>query len=258
MKRLRPALLLALALLCGCDSSWVMNLMTPKEDERVARGYLALMRSHDLERIEKDLDPALQNDNVRETLARMVPQMPAQQPLSSKIVGAHTWRGQDVYVSNISFELHYPDLWMLANVAVQKKHGQSTIVGLNIVPMSDSLENLTRFSLAGKSGAQYAILALAVAAAVLTLAALVRALRTPGLERRWLWIIFILVGFGKLAVDWSTGVVSLKLPALQLFSASALAPLYGSWTVAASLPLGALVFLLRRRGVPARAPATSP
>ena len=256
MKRLGP-LLLALTMLCGCDPSWVMNLMTPKEDERVARGYLELLRSHDLERIEKDLDQTLQNDTVRETLARMVPQMPAQQPLSSRIVGVHTWRGQDVYVSNISFELHYPDLWLLANVAVQKKHGQSTLVGLNIVPMSDSLENLTRFSLAGKSRLQYAILGLAVAAAAVTLLALVRAIRTPGLRWRWLWIVFILVGFGKAAVDWSTGTLSVKLLALQLCSASALAPFYGSWSVAVSLPLGELVFLLRGRGASASAPAAS-
>lgn len=86
---------------------------------------------------------------------------------------------------------------------------------------------------------------------MLSIYALVRAMRTPGLRRRRLWLIFILVGFGELAVDWSTGVLSLKLLALQLCSAAALAPLYGSWSVAVCLPLGALVFLLRPRNAPA-------
>jgi len=61
----------------------------------VARGYLALLMSHELERIGQDLDPTLHNDSVRETLARLVPQMRARQPLSSKIVGVHAWRGLD-------------------------------------------------------------------------------------------------------------------------------------------------------------------
>ena len=151
-------------------------------------------------------------------------------------------------MSNVCFELHYPVLWLLADGAAQNTHGHATLVRLNSAPRSDSLENLTRCSLAGKSGAQYAILGCVAAAAVLSVYALVRAMRAPGLR-----LIFILVGFGKLAVDCSTGVLSLKLPALQLCSAAALAPLYRSWSVAVCLPLGALVFLLRPHNAPAAA-----
>jgi hypothetical protein len=52
---------------------------------------------------------------------------------------------------------------------------------------------------------------------------------------------------GKFSVNWTTGQWAVSLTSVQLFCASAFAPLYGPWTIAVSLPLGALVFLLLRR-----------
>jgi len=66
-----------------------------------------------------------------------------------------------------------------------------------------------------------------------------------------LWGLFILFGIGKVAVNWTTGQWEASPLALQLFSASAGASLNGPWVFAVSLPLGAIVFLLRRQSIQA-------
>jgi hypothetical protein len=65
--------------------------------------------------------------------------------------------------------------------------------------------------------------------------------------RKWLWVLFILLGLGKLAVNWSTGEWQVMPLAVQVFSASIFSSPYSPWILAVSFPLGAIVFLFRRR-----------
>jgi hypothetical protein len=64
------------------------------------------------------------------------------------------------------------------------------------------------------------------------------------LPRKWLWVLFILAGVGKFAVNWTSGEWGIAPLSLQLLSASAVASLYGPWILSFSLPLGAIVFLV--------------
>ncbi|MBI1397584.1 MAG: hypothetical protein GC151_16545 [Betaproteobacteria bacterium] len=80
-----------------------------------------------------------------------------------------------------------------------------------------------------------------------TLYALVACIRTRVPRRKWLWIVFIVLGVGKLAVDWTIGECRVFPASMQLFSASAFSSPYGPWTVAVSLPVGAIEFLLYRK-----------
>jgi hypothetical protein len=63
---------------------------------------------------------------------------------------------------------------------------------------------------------------------------------------KWLWVLFILFGVMQFTLDWNTGQHQIGYYALNLFSASAVAQPYGSWVLSVSLPLGALVYLVRR------------
>ena len=65
--------------------------------------------------------------------------------------------------------------------------------------------------------------------------------------RKWPWILFILFGFGNLAVNWSTGEFGFSTLAIQMFSASASATPHGPWIISISLPLGAVCFLIFRK-----------
>jgi hypothetical protein len=68
-------------------------------------------------------------------------------------------------------------------------------------------------------------------------------------RRKWLWIIFILIGFGKLSLNWTTGQILFNPLSfyVQLFSVAVIkhGP-YAPWIFSISIPLGAIIFFLKK------------
>jgi len=239
--------MLSLVAFTGCDQEASIEKFSSPEEQATVKVYVEHLRSHDFDEIEKALDPSIRTAGIRDTLTKMAALVPNEEPTSVKLVGVQTFNAPDAKTVNTTLEYNFGDKWLLANVAVQEKQGAKTIIGFNVYPTSQSLEAQNRFTLAGKSAIHYSVLTAAISAVLLTLYALVICARTRFPKRKWPWFIFILIGVGKLAVNWTTGEWSVMPLSVQVFSAGVLAPLYGPWTVAASLPLGAIVFLFYKK-----------
>jgi hypothetical protein len=239
---------LFLAVLSGCDQATLMKKMTPQEDEAITRRYVDDLRQNRFDQIEQDLNPGLKDSNMHGTLASIAAMFPAQEPVSTKVVGFRSFLGNDRR-TEITLEYEFPQKWLLAEVVTQQSGGVRTIVGFHVTPIADSLENLNRFTLAGKSTSQYAILSLAVLAPLFSLYVFVVCIKTTMGKKKWLWLIFILLGIGKFIVNWTTGQVFLTPLAIQLPAAGANAQLYGPWLVYVSMPLGAIIFLIMRKSL---------
>ena len=108
----------------------------------------------------------------------------------------------------------------MANVVLQKEGSDTVVTGVNVQPLRDSLENINRFTFEGKGGVHYAVFAVAVIVPLFVLSALVLCVRTPIPKRKWLWILFVLVGFAQLTLNWSDGNVNINPLSVQLFGAS--------------------------------------
>jgi len=234
------------AFLVGCDQATLMKKWTPPEAESIARGYVDLLREGKFDQLERDLDPSIADSNVRDTFTKMAELFPAENPESVKVVGAHIFHAPEYSTTDITLEYQFPSKWLLASVVTRRKGDASTVIGFHVNPISDSLENLNKFTLVRKSAAQYLILTLAVGCLLFSLYVLVLCIRTKNFKTKWLWILFILVGVGKVAVNWGTGQWTFQVIAIQIPCFSMVHPLYGPWTVAAHLPLGAIAFLHRR------------
>jgi hypothetical protein len=235
-----------LLMITGCNQASMIRKMISAKDEAVAKGYINLLRQNKLEQIEKDLDPSIRRPDLHETLIKMAELVPPQDPKTVKVVGVNVFHGQGFIRTNITFEYQFPNKWVIINVAVQKKSGMSTIIGFNVNPISDSIENTNRFTLFGKTPLHYLVLSSAILALLFCLYTLIVCIRTKLEKRKWLWIIFIILGIGKVSINWTTGQWSFTPLAVQLFSAAASAAFYGPWIISVSLPLGAIVFLLRK------------
>jgi hypothetical protein len=223
-----------------------MKRFAPLQDEPVARQYLELLMPGKVDAIEHDMDPAVVDVDVRDKLVKMADTLPAKTPKSIKVVGAMSHKGEGVSESDITFECEFQSRWYLVNVALQRKGSVTTVLGLGVTPLSDSVENLNRFTLLGKSAVQYLVLALAVSSLLFSFYVLVMCKRTKRGTKRWLWMVLVLVGVGKFAVNWNTGQWTFTILAVQIPSAGATAPFYAPWTIAAYLPLGAIIFLNER------------
>lgn len=236
------------AFLVGCDSATLVKKWTPPENESTARRYVDLLQQGKLDQITRDLDPSLWGEpNAQDTFAKMAAIVPAGIPESVKVVGVHISQGPGYSTTGITLEYQFPRKWLLLEVVTKKEGNVSTVVGFHVTPLSDSLENLNKFTLVGKSAVQYSILALAVCSLVFSFYVLVLCIRPKDGKAKWLWMPFILVGVEKLAVNWTTGQLTFGVLAIQIPCITVSRPPYGPWTVGAWLPLGAILFLNRQR-----------
>jgi hypothetical protein len=255
------ASLIFCVLLTGCDQAALMKKFTPQADEAVAREYAELLRQGKFEKIEHDLDPSVADSTLSDTLSKMAALFPADPPESVKVVGAHIFHTRELSKSDITLEYQFPTKWLLVNVATQKKEDISTLVRLNVTPLTDSLENLNKFTLIGKSFLQYLTLICAVGSLLFTFYVFALCVRSKHIRPKWLWSIIVLIGFGYFSVNWGTGEWTYQLFAIQIPCFSMIHPFYGPWSVAAYFPLGAIVFLQRKmkiRGESIPEPAHSP
>lgn len=236
-------------LLVGCDEAALMKKWTPPEAESIARKYVDLLREGKLDLIERDLDPSIMDSDVGGTFAKMAAMFPAEAPESIRVVGAHVLHRPESTATNITLEYQFPKKWLLVDLTTQRTRNVSTIVGFHVQPLRDSLQNLNRFTLVGKSTDQYLFLIIAIGSLLFSLYVFVLCIVTKNEKRKWLWMLFILLGVSKLAVNWTTGQWNVTLLAIQIPCAMATAPLYGPWTVAASAPLGAILYLIRREKI---------
>lgn len=245
------AILIAFITLSGCDQAAMMDKTAPTENVEAAKRYIALLRNHQYDLIEKDLDPSIKPANIEEILAGMAAMIPPQEPIAVKVVGVQTFTAttndETSTTTNITFEYEFSDRWLLANVATQKTETGFSIVGFRINPMPDSLENTNRFTLSGKEPLHYLVLTLAIIIPIFIIYALVLCVRTKMEKRKWLWILFIIIGIGQFTINWATGQWTLSPFSIQIMGTGAFAPLFGPWILTVSVPIGAIVFLLRRK-----------
>ncbi len=240
------SLLGSLFLIASCNQGRLIDKTVSPQDEFRAKNYVDLLRNSRFDEIETTADPSIQDAGTRDQLVAMAAMFPAQIPLSVKVVGVNTFYSPVAAGTNLTLEYEFPGKWLLANVVTQKKNGATTLTGFHVTPIADSLENLNRFSLAGKSPSHYAVLLLGIAAVLLSIYAFVVCLRARLGRSKWFWAIICLLGVGQLGINWTTGQVGFALLAIHLPPAGASAALYGPWVVYVALPVGAILFLMLR------------
>jgi hypothetical protein len=244
----RPIIVMVLlSELVGCNQADLIQKFASPADQALARNYIDLLRQRQIDRIEKATDPSIADETLHGKLVQMADLIPTGEPTSVLLVGAYRTNVGESSTVNLTYEYGFSGRWILSNVAVKTQAGKTSIVGISVIPQPESLEEQHKFKLVDKTVTQYLVLALVIVLPLLTLFALVVCIRTRMNGRKWPWILFVICGFGKLAVNWTTGEWSFLPVAFQVASASVFAPLYGQWTLAVSLPLGAIIFLLRRR-----------
>jgi hypothetical protein len=243
----------ALALM-GCDQQAFLNKIASAQDQEEAKADISDLRARRFDEIEKRLDPSLKSEKTHAELIRMAGFFPDAEPTSETLVGARSQFNSETTLKEMTFEYAYPDnRWLVFTVGTREASGTRVLTRLQIVPESKSLAQQNAFHLSGKTPAQYGLVALSIIFPLLTVFAFVLMLMSGNLGRKWVWGLFILFGIGKVTVNWTTGEWQVSPLFLQLFSASAGATLNGPWVFSVSLPLGAILFLLRRRSLIAKA-----
>ena len=239
---------LALLSLSGCDNSALIDKLMPKEEAQFAKEYIALYPQGKIDEILQKSDPNALNAQNVDVLKQIAGFFPPEKPIEIKLLGSNTIKSSSGAAYNFAFQYHYPSKWLQVDVGLTKAHGQLLATGIYVQPLNESLEVSNKFSLQDKTWKHYSMFGTAITLPLFVLYALVLCIRTPIPKRKWLWIIFILIGVPTLSLNWTTGEFWLDPLRFLLFSAAYWMPSPSAAVIIQiSLPIGAIVFLYKRK-----------
>jgi hypothetical protein len=235
--------------LTACTAKELVEKMADPEKLKIARSYHERLVAGEVEVLAAELDPAIRTGKEIEQLNFMRTLIPPGPPRSVEIVGyyMHYTNGQVSY--NVTHQYAYEGKWVISNVVwTDKGNATRQILGMNITPLDQSLQEIHAFTFRRAGLAHYLVLIAAMVIPVFVLVTLVVCIRTKLPRRKWLWVLFILVGFGQVSLNWTTGETAVRPLHFQLFGAGvSFGGLYGPWMLMVSVPVGAIAFWFKRR-----------
>ena len=148
-----------------------------------------------------------------------------------------------------------PEAAALVFTTAETESGKTLLTRFYCEPSPRNLMDRYPFKLAGVSLIHYLFLVGMLATVGLILGAVTVCVRSA-VRRKLLWLLLILVGFGKLTLYWMPGPFAWAMARVEPVSLSLLGvgmvkyPLYDPWALSLSIPVGAVIFLIRHRGRP--------
>jgi hypothetical protein len=236
-----------MVLLSGCNQAAELKRLTPPEHDRLAREFLAAVRTRDSISILKQVTPSLQTPGSLDSLWAVASQLPGGQIDTLRQVGINRVRASGTYTTSLAYEIHTPAGWGLAVVNILEASGHRSVEGFHTERLPAAIQTTNGFSLRGGNPFGFLVLLLALGCAGFTIVAAVMVVRER-IPRRWLWAMFALLGVAPVTVNWTTGQVSFQLLSVALFSAGFVsAGLGGPWLVSAAFPIGAIAAVRKVR-----------
>lgn len=239
------ALVLALPL-AGCDAQTLIRKFAPAEESAIAERHLHEIRSGQFERFLNRVDPQNRSDFAR-VLPALKAMVPRETPKSVKLIGSRTSHNSNSTEYALTYEYEYSRNWLVTQIVLQRNGSALKITGVNFTPLANSVEHFNRFTLSGKGARHFVFLIAAPLILIFIVWTAITCWRTPVPKRKWLWMIFILLGLGSLTLNWTSGEVEYQVLGVSFLGVGFSKDFYGPLLLQISLPVGAAVFWLRRK-----------
>lgn len=232
-------------LLFACSSDAAIQKATPREDDVFARQFIAQLNRGNIAEAKRALIPAIPAAQADAGLQQIADILHGRQADSMRVVNVQWVMGENK-VTDLTYEIRYRDSWVLADIQILDSANTRQIIGAHAKEISSTVLEQNALTLRGKSAIYYLFLICALAALLFSLYTCVTVIRSK-MPRRWLWALLALIGLIQFTLNWTTGETSLQLIRVQLLCASIFRPggPYVPWFFSFSLPLGALVSLVR-------------
>ena len=245
------AILLCLLTLTACDQQAALESFVPQAESAQARKFLAQLAARDFDAVEAQLDSSLQSPDVSAKLKEVAAQIPRGEPKSITTIGAHTYKVSRNTTYSLTYDYEYAESWLVANVVLEKVGETVTVSGVHVTPTPQSQKSLNEFRFTNKGVLHYVFLTLAILIPVFCVATIIACKRTKIHKRKWLWYIFIGLGFVQVSLNWTTGQTNVvPLSFLLLGAGFNQAGPHAPLILTFAVPVGAIVFWLRRKTLP--------
>lgn len=259
IRSIKPVL--AAALICCCvvlgtsAGAFDTAIFDTSEDEARADKLLSHLRAGDYESLFALLPEGTNQDEIKVKFDEMKAAIPEGDPVAYERVGWNfstikSINGPETKTTNIQLEYEFEGAWVLLTTAFVEADGITELKTFRVHQLEQSLRETYKVDWSEAGLVNYVFVGLAIIIPIFILVTVVICARTKNVRRKWLWIIFILFGITSYEFNWTTGSVSAHWGQFQFLGAgyeqaNGFAPLI----ISISLPLGAALFLWRRRHV---------
>jgi hypothetical protein len=236
-------------LLSGCEGYPRKSLdeIAPKEAQEFAQSFLGILENRDYGKARSLLSREIVKPGLKSNLERMASLLNKSEAVTKEIVACTVSEKDNRKRSNLTYQYSFENDWILASVVVESISGRQRIVGISVKPIPKSLKEIHAFTFSGKKFQHYFILAVAAFIPLLILYSLIICIRSK-VSRKWLWVIFVLIGIGRIHLNWTTGEAGINPLGLHLQllgSGISQSNPYAPWIVTISFPVGAILFFHR-------------
>jgi hypothetical protein len=239
---------LSLLIIAGCGPLAEITADVPPAEDELAKRCVALLAAKDFAAVEALMTPEIVSAEFRTSLVELAAFLPEDAPRAIQLDYYGIFNTDGVPRVDIFYLYQFDNSWMLIEVVLEKRGDALLVAGIQLDNTVRAWTEANKFTFAGKSLQHFAIFAITIFNPIFIVFALILCIRTPMPRRKLLWIIFILVGITQIQLDWTSGDVSFDLVAASLLAAgfwkaSAASPLI----LSVGIPLGAIIFLLKRK-----------
>lgn len=221
----------------------------PWEDRLFTKEIFESLEAGDVETIAGHVHNDLIND-VRDQLPLVISALGLGEPLSKQMLEWQMVSNEQGNRHTILCQYRFPNIWVAVSLVFKTWGTQKKIIGLSIEHNDKPLHEVHAFAFFSKTAFHYLFLFLTVCVVVFCAATLVICIRSDIGKKKWLWNAFILTGEGKFCLNWTTAdygfeILDFQFP-LYTFSKDGD---YSPWIICIWMPVGAIVFLLRRKAL---------
>jgi hypothetical protein len=217
-----------------------------EEPAQFALKYFAWLKAKNWQAIKGVTDPSVWSASNQRTFEVMADTIPQTEPAAIHLVGSRWSKSSSKPERNeVTLEYLYPGKPLLKNIVMDRRGDGFVVLGAHITPIIQPLEQYYEFHFLDRSLTHYKVAAVATVLIALNLYALVHCIMMQGLRRKWLWIIFILFGYGWVQFNWTEGTFAFSLLYLAMPIVRVAQGAYQPLTIGISLPLGTFIFLIR-------------
>ncbi len=198
-----------------------------------------------------------ENNAAFPTMAELVPQ---QQPQSVVFLNwVANQSSTDGRSAQVVAQYKYSDTdWLTITAAFSGEGTNLRVDSYYLNRSGTSYQNTGWLSFAHAGAAQFVFFAFVMAALLTSLAACILCFTTPGLRRKWLWAIASFIGVTTFTMNWSTGELSFTPIFVGIPTANYTQDATGVWYLTFLVPVGAIVFLIKRRQLASKAAVPTP
>jgi hypothetical protein len=249
MRKFSAALLaFLLFLLCACS----IESMLDDDVNRACREYTEAFIARDRVKLRSEASPKLRDMLTDQLIDKIAGQFPQEKPFSISVVRFETKKTLNGprHDSVEYLYKYWTHGWVRVSITGEKTDSGFIIEGFHTKTVPLETERQSRFAFGNKSLLHYLFLAVAVTIPIFIVITIVACVRTKLKRLKWLWILFIAVGFFSISLNWATGVMSVQPLSVLLLGASAMKlPPLSQLIISIAVPFGAISFWIFRNRI---------